>query len=113
MMRRVETSKANLVAFKFVRVWMPSEKEKDEGVIGESGRLASRSAAILNEPDNISTSVRRTLETAMTRYRLDPVFDRTARADKTTVEIDVISDDALDRAVRRPWRVAHGLNLLG
>jgi hypothetical protein len=34
MMRRVKTSKAKLVAFKFVRVWMPSEKEKDEGVIG-------------------------------------------------------------------------------
>ena len=36
---------------------MLSEKEKDQGVIGESGRLASRGAAILNEPDTESTVV--------------------------------------------------------
>ena len=47
----VEISKARIVEFRFVRIRIPSEKENDDGVIGEAGRLGSRGAERLNEPD--------------------------------------------------------------
>jgi|HubBroStandDraft_1064217.scaffolds.fasta_scaffold4096812_1 hypothetical protein len=53
----VETSKTIIVEFKFVRIWIPSEKENDEGVIGEGGRLGSRGVERLNEPDTASSVV--------------------------------------------------------
>jgi hypothetical protein len=53
----VEISKTKGVAFRFVRIWIPSEKEKDVRVTGERGRLASSGAEVLNEPDTESSVV--------------------------------------------------------